>query len=575
MFKLLKKLDFTSILIFLICLVLIVLQVKCDIQLPKYTGRIVGLIQEGAKISAIWQVGLKMLIVSVISVFSTILLGFLATLISNKLARNVRRDIFKKVSNFSAEEVNKFSVASLITRTSNDTEQVRSVLFMLIRSSISAPLLALVAIKEILNKNLTLTLVTAIAILIIFVLIILATIFVIPKFKTQQKLTDELNLFSRETLNGVRVIRAYNAEGIMEEKFENVNKKLRKTNLFVNITTSLLMPTMQLLISGLTLAIVWIGAYLTNSGTLLFEDITIFTQYSTQILVSFMTLSMMLVFIPRGFVSAKRINEVLESENLILEPEVASEKINDNVSLEFKNLSFKYPDADECLLENISFNVNTGETLAVIGSTGSGKSTLINLITRFYDATSGEVLINGENIKNYKLSTLYNKIGLVPQKANLFTGTIKENLLVGNPHASDEDIVKALKTSMSYDFVFNFEENINYKLLKGGKNLSGGQKQRLCIARALIKKPEIYIFDDSFSALDYKTDKTLRENLEKETQNSIKIIVAQRIGTILNADKIIVLNDGKIAGMGTHKQLLDSCEEYREIAFSQLKKEEL
>ncbi len=395
----------------------------------------------------------------------------------------------------------------------------------------------------------------------------------VPKFSQIQKKTDRINNVTRENLTGIRVVRAYAAENEQEQKFNNINNDLTKTQLFVNRAMALMWPGMDLIMNALSIAIYFIGAFLIDGGSLVYPDLVVFVSYSMHVVMSFMFIAMLFVVIPRGVVSGRRINEVLGTVSKVQDGNGIK---GDNLAgeIEFRNVSFRYPDAEMNTLENISFKVNKGQTIAFIGSTGSGKSTLVNLITRFYDASFGEVLIDGENIKNYKISDLNNKIGYVPQQGYLFSGTVKSNLLYGNENATDEQIEKALEISQS-DFVKNLEGGVNAEIAQGGTNVSGGQRQRLSIARAIIKNPEFYIFDDSFSALDYKTDKTLRKELSKYTKDATKIIVAQRVGTIMDADQIVVLSEGRIVGVGTHKELLETCDVYKEIALSQLDKEEL
>ena len=590
MFKLMRYFKWYEWLLTLLIVGMTVLQVFADLYLIDRMGEIVGLIQSlkyDAVISTadIWAVGIKMLICVAIIITLTIMETLLAAYIASNLAKRLRKGVFDSVLGFSMEEMNSFSTASLITRTTNDITQVQQVMTMMLRMMLYAPIMAISAVVKIIDKSVTLSWTTAIAIVCLLILLVTMFLFVVPKFNIIQKQTDKLNGVTRENLTGLRVVRAYSAEDIQQEKFENVNKNLTKTNLFVNRVSSILMPGMTLIMSGLSLAIVWISAYLINKDPAFVETMSIFTQYAMHVVISFLVISMLFIMFPRGQVSARRIQEVLKTKSKIVDGNVDEETIKSSTEslgyempkgeVEFKNVSFKYPDADGYVLENISFKATKGQTVAFIGSTGSGKSTLINLIPRFYDVTEGEVLVDGVNVKNYKLKTLNNKLGYVPQKGILFSGTVDSNIKYGDENASEQQVAKALHIAQATSFVSKLDGGINYAISQGGKNVSGGQKQRLSIARAVVKEPEIYIFDDSFSALDYKTDKALRAALKKETKEATKLIVAQRIGTIMDADQIIVLDKGKTVGMGTHKELLKKCKIYRELAYSQLSKEEL
>lgn len=590
MFKLMRYFKWYEWLLALLIVGMTVLQVFADLYLIDRMGEIVGLIQSlkyDAVISTadIWAVGIKMLICVAIIITLTIMETLLAAYIASNLAKRLRKGVFDSVLGFSMEEMNSFSTASLITRTTNDITQVQQVMTMMLRMMLYAPIMAISAVVKIIDKSVTLSWTTAIAIVCLLILLVTMFLFVVPKFNIIQKQTDKLNGVTRENLTGLRVVRAYSAEDIQQEKFENVNKNLTKTNLFVNRVSSILMPGMTLIMSGLSLAIVWISAYLINKDPAFVETMSIFTQYAMHVVISFLVISMLFIMFPRGQVSARRIQEVLKTKSKIVDGNVDEETIKSSTEslgyempkgeVEFKNVSFKYPDADGYVLENISFKATKGQTVAFIGSTGSGKSTLINLIPRFYDVTEGEVLVDGVNVKNYKLKTLNNKLGYVPQKGILFSGTVDSNIKYGDENASEQQVAKALHIAQATSFVSKLDGGINYAISQGGKNVSGGQKQRLSIARAVVKEPEIYIFDDSFSALDYKTDKALRAALKKETKEATKLIVAQRIGTIMDADQIIVLDKGKTVGMGTHKELLKKCKIYRELAYSQLSKEEL
>ena len=577
MLKILKYFKWWEWLWVLVIFGLLGLQVYCSLSLPEFMGDIVAGIYSVyfgmSKISDLIVIGLKMLGVIFGEILCTIVVSYIAAYIITSLCARVREDIFKKVNSFSMSEINNFSIPSLITRSTNDVTQIQQVLVILLRMGLLAPITFVGAIIKIIGKSNQLSLITVFSVLALVILITVMIVFVVPKFKILQKNTDNINLVTRENLTGLRVVRANNAEQHQEEKFENVNKRLTKTNLFVNRVTSIMGPGMSLVFSGTSLAIVWFSAHLINNGTITPDIMTSFTSYAMQVITSFMFLSLLFIMIPRGQVCANRINKVLESKNSIIDGKgVGETKLKGQV--EFRNVSFKYPDAEGYILKNISFKAEQGETVAFIGSTGSGKSTLINLIPRFYDATEGEILIDGENIKNYKIEELNNILGYVPQKGVLFSGSIRENIKYGNQNATDEDVEKALKVACA-EFVNKLPEKLDYRISQGGKNVSGGQKQRLSIARAVAKNPEIYIFDDSFSALDYKTDKELRKRLKKHTKNATSLIVAQRIGTIRNADKIIVLNDGEMVGYGKHEELIENCEIYKEIALSQLSKEEL
>lgn len=556
---------------------IIVFQVNLEMELIAKMGDIIALIQKTATetvtSSMFWDIGIKMILIALGICASVVLVNFLASTVSSNFAKTLRTNVFKKVNSFSMEEMNKFSVASLITRTTNDVKQVEQTVFVTLRMAITAPVMGAYAISKIVNSSVTLTWTTAGAVIALLALVMFLFFVAVPKFSQIQKKTDRINNVTRENLTGIRVVRAYAAENEQEQKFNNINNDLTKTQLFVNRAMALMWPGMDLIMNALSIAIYFIGAFLIDGGSLVYPDLVVFVSYSMHVVMSFMFIAMLFVVIPRGVVSGRRINEVLGTVSKVQDGNGIKE---DNLAgeIEFRNVSFRYPDAEMNTLENISFKVNKGQTIAFIGSTGSGKSTLVNLITRFYDASFGEVLIDGENIKNYKISDLNNKIGYVPQQGYLFSGTVKSNLLYGNENATDEQIEKALEISQS-DFVKNLEGGVNAEIAQGGTNVSGGQRQRLSIARAIIKNPEFYIFDDSFSALDYKTDKTLRKELSKYTKDATKIIVAQRVGTIMDADKIVVLSEGRIVGVGTHKELLETCDVYKEIALSQLDKEEL
>ena len=572
MLKLLKYLRVRDWITIVFIVGFVICQALLDLELPDYMGNIVALIQNQGTINEILIEGLKMLGIVAGSVTSTIIVSYLASRLAAGFAKRVRRALFTKVNSFSMEEMEKFSTASLMTRTTNDITQVQQVITMFLRMALSAPVIAVGAILKIVGKSGTLSWITAVAIVLLLIILITIFSFVSPKFKKMQKLTDKINGVTRENLTGIKVVRAYNAEKIQEEKFDKVNTELTNTDLFINRMFSIMTPGMQLIMSGLSLAVVWVGAYLIAGGSLDLPNLTVFTQYAMKVLISFLMLSVLFIMVPRGFVSGNRIYEVLKTENKIVNGTVTTSE--EEGTIEFKNVSFKYPDSDDYVLKNISFTVNKGETVAFIGSTGSGKSTLINLVPRFYDATEGEVLVDGINVKEYNLKALYEKLGYVPQKSFLFSGTVEENIKYGDENASDVQVKLALKTAQA-SFVEKLEGGLNYPISQGGKNVSGGQRQRLCIARAIVRTPEIFVFDDSFSALDYKTDKALRKALKKEISGSTCLIVAQRIGTIMDANKIIVLDKGEMVGMGTHKELMENCKIYQEIAYSQLSKEEL
>ena len=572
MIKLLKYFRAKDWILSVVILGFIVCQVLLDLALPDYMGKIVDLIEQQGTINEILIQGLKMLGIVAGSVLSTIIVSYLAARVAAGFAKRVRRAVFTKINSFSMEEMEKFSTASLITRTTNDITQIQQVITMFLRMALSAPVMAIGAIVKIVGKSATLSWITAVAIILLLSILIIIFSLVSPKFKKMQKLTDKINGVTRENLTGIKVVRAYNAEKIQEEKFDKVNTELTKTDLFINRVFSIMTPGMQLIMGGLSLAIVWVGAYLIAGGSISLAVMTTFTQYAMKVIISFLMLSVLFIMVPRGFVSGNRIYEVLKTENKIINGTVTTSE--EEGTIEFKNVSFKYPDSDDYVLKNISFSVNKGETVAFIGSTGSGKSTLINLVPRFYDATEGEVLVDGINVKEYDLNSLYKKLGYVPQKSFLFSGTVEENIKYGDENATEEQVNHALKTAQA-SFVEKLEGGLNYPISQGGKNVSGGQRQRLAIARAIVKKPEIFVFDDSFSALDYKTDKALRKALKKETAGATSLIVAQRIGTIMDANKIIVLDKGEMVGIGTHKELMENCKIYQEIAYSQLSKEEL
>ena len=520
--------------------------------------------------------GAKMIGITILSVVAAITVGFLASRVGASLGRTLRSKTFEKVMRFSSKEMTEFSTASLITRSTNDIQQIQQMTVMMLRMVFFAPFMAIGGIYKALSTNASMAWIIGVAVLGVVVIVGILFATVMPRFKKLQNLVDRLNLVTREILTGLPVIRAFSTERFEEKRFDGVNKDLTKVNMFVNRMMSCMIPAMMLVMNAISVLIVWVGAKNIDIGAMQVGDMMAFIQYTMQIVMSFLMISMISVMLPRAAVSANRINEVLEKDIIIKEdknPQAfdASKK----GLVEFKNVSFKYPDADEDILHDINFTANSGETTAFIGSTGSGKSTLINLILRFHDVTKGEIKVDGVNIKNVKLHDLREKIGYVPQKGVLFSGTIDSNLRYGKKDATQEDIIKAAKIAQSIDFINDKEDKFDSEISQGGSNVSGGQKQRLSIARAIAKDPEIFIFDDSFSALDFKTDAKLRKALKSETSNSTVLIVAQRISTILDADQIVVLDEGRIVGKGTHKELLKNCEIYKEIALSQLSKEEL
>ncbi len=522
----------------------------------------------------IWLNGGKMLMAASLNTVCQILIAMIAARLSSSLSTNIRSELYAKIDSFSIAEINKYSTASLITRTTNDIQQVQIANVMSLRMIIAAPITAIWAIVKINASSFDLTLATIVAVVVLIVFISSLMVITLPKFKSMQKLTDRLNTVSRENLMGLRVIRAYNAEEYQESKFDVANVDITKTQLFTGRIMALMSPVMSLIMNGISLAIYWIGASLINKGEIDYATVTSFMMLTSQIIMSFMMLMMMFILLPRAQVSAKRINEVIETKLSIIDP-VEEQKTTEKGTVEFRNVSFQYPDSEEENLKNISFRANKGDTVAIIGATGSGKTSFINLIPRFYDATKGEVIVDGVNVKNLTDQTLHQIISIVPQKGMLFTGTVKDNIAFGNPNLTTDEIVKAAKIAEADNFINEMPDQYDSKISQGGKNVSGGQRQRLSIARAVAINPEIIIFDDSFSALDFKTDKQVRKNLEENMKDVTKIIVAQRIGTIMEASLIIVLDDGEVVGMGKHQELLQSCDVYREIALSQLSKEEL
>ena len=584
MLKIFKYLKSKEWLFVFFSVIFILVQVWLDLKLPDYMSEITTLVQlEGSTMEDILTSGGHMMLCAFGSLISYAIVAFFASKVAAAFSMRIRSKVFNKVESFSMDEINNFSTASLITRSTNDITQIQMFIAMGLQVIIKAPILAIWAIIKISDKNWQWTTTTAGAVIFLLVINIIIITFAIPKFKKIQGLTDNLNNITRENLTGLRVIRAYNAESYQEKKFENANNDLTSNNLFANRIMAIMNPSMGLVMNGLNLAVYWIGAYLIQRASMqdklsLFSDMVVFSAYAVQVVMAFMMLTIIFIILPRATVCAKRINEVLDTKLSILDGQKDVSDISLRGEIEFKNVSFKYKDAKEYALKNISFTAHKGEIVAFIGSTGSGKSTLINLIPRLYDATSGEVLVDGINVKEYSKKDLNNKLGYVPQRAILFSGTVLSNVAYGIDETGDEileKVKKSISVAQGTDFIENMKNTYNGNIAEGGTNVSGGQKQRLNIARAIYKNPEIYIFDDSFSALDYKTDRNLRLELKKQTVDATNIIVAQRIGTIKNADKIIVLDEGEIVGMGTHKELLKTCKVYREIAYSQLSKEEL
>lgn len=585
MIKIFKYLKPKEWIMAVVSLLFIVVQVWLDLKLPDFMAEVTRLTQtSGSEMVDIWLNGGYMLLCALGSIIAAIIVGYFAARISASFSQRLRSLLFNKVESFSMEEINRFSTSSLITRSTNDVTQIQMLIVMGLQLAIKAPIMSVWAITKILGKGFEFTMIVGVAVILVLLMVTILMILVIPKFKKMQTLIDNITRVTRENLTGLRVIRAYNAENYQEDKFEVANKELTDTQKFTNRAMSIMMPFMNVLMSGLSLGIYWVGAYLIDAAgamdrLTIFSNMVVFSSYAVQVIMSFMMLVMLFIMLPRASVSAKRINEVLDTEPKILDGNKTIGKTNLAGEVEFRSVSFKYPDASQNVLEDISFKVKQGETVAFIGSTGSGKSTLINLIPRFFDATEGEVLINGVNVKDYKLESLLNKIGYVSQKAVLFKGTVESNVAYGdngNKEGYDMDEVKkAAQIAQAEDFVKKMDDGYQGSIAQGATNLSGGQKQRIAIARAVCRKPEIYIFDDSFSALDYKTDRLLRSALKKETAGVTSIIVAQRIGTIIDADQIIVLDEGRIVGKGTHKELLRNCTVYKEIAMSQLSEEEL
>ena len=584
MVKLLKKLTWKDFILAAVAFVFIIVQVWLSLTMPDYMSEITKLVQtKGSKMNDILIAGGKMLACALGSLLAAVCTSICASKISSNFSANLRGQVFHKVQSFSMEEIGNFSTASLITRSTNDITQVQMLIVMGLEVLLKAPIMAVWALCKISTKNWQWTASTGVAVVVLLSFVCVCVAVALPKFKKLQSLTDNLNRVTRENLTGLNVVRAYNAEGYQQKKFNDANDELTKTQLFANRTMGTMMPGIQMVMNGLMLAIYWIGAYLISNAQMfdkltIFSDMIVFTQYAMQVVMSFMMLVMIFVLLPRASVSAKRINEVLDMPLSIKDGTKENGIDGKKGEVEFRNVSFCYPDAEKDVIEDISFTAHKGETIAFIGSTGCGKSTVINMIPRFYDATKGEVLVDGVNVKEYTQKALRNKIGYVSQKAVLFTGSIKSNVAYGDNGTKGftDDVVKqAIETAQAKEFVDKTEGGVDAFVAQGGSNFSGGQKQRLSIARAICRHPEILIFDDSFSALDYKTDRVLRDTLRKTCADATRFIVAQRIGTIRDADKIIVLDDGKIAGMVKHNELMETCEVYRQIAYSQLSKEEL
>lgn len=584
MLKLFKKFSKKDVLFIIISIIMIIAQVYLDLKTPDYMSEITQLVKtQGSQMSDIWKNGSMMLVCSLGSLILTIITGYLVAKVAANLSKNIRKEIFEKVESLGLHEVKEFSTSSLITRTTNDISQIQSFVAMGLQVLVKAPITAIWGIRKILNKGWEWSAATGIAVLVLLIAVALIVVFVLPKFKKIQKLTDKLNGKARENITGIRVVRAFNASKYQEEKFDAVNAELTDTQLFNQKSFAVMQPLMYIVMYLLTLSIYLIGIKLINDALLtdriaIFGNMVVFSSYAMQIIMSFLMLVMIFIMLPRAEVSASRIKEVLETKDSIKDGNKGTSDVTEKGTVEFRDVSFKYPDASEYLLEKISFKANKGETVAFIGSTGSGKSTLVNLIPRFYDATEGEVLVDGQNVKDYTQAELRNRMSYIPQKAMLFDGTVKSNIVYGDNGKSkitQDKIEEALKVAQGEEFVLKMDGKYDATISQGGTNISGGQKQRLSIARAIARNPEIYIFDDSFSALDYKTDKILRKALKEYTKDATTLIVAQRIGTIMHADKIIVLDNGKCVGIGTHKELLKNCEVYKEIALSQLTKEEL
>lgn len=584
MLKIFKDFKAKEWILFSISIIFVVSQVWLDLKLPDYMSEITKLVQTpGSEMKEILSSGGWMLLCALGSLVASIIVAALAAKMASNFSARIRFRLFDKVQSFSMEEINNYSTASLITRSTNDVTQVQMFIVMGLQVLVKAPILAVWAICKILGRNWELSLVTGGAVVLLMIIVGTCIVLALPKFTKLQKLTDNLNRVSRENISGIAVTRAYNAEKYQEDKFETANSELTSVNLFANRVMATLMPSISFIMSGESLAIYWVGAVLIQNADItekmtLFSDVIVFSSYAMQVIMAFMMLVMVFIMLPRATVAAKRINEVLDTKVTIKNGISTQSPIGVLGEVEFKNVSFKYPDADDYVIKDISFKANRGETIAFIGATGSGKSTLINLIPRFYDATEGEVLVDGVNVKEYDQKYLRNKLGYVSQKVTLFEGTVESNVAFGENGKAEitkNDVVYGVYAAQASEFVENLEGEYDAHISQGGTNLSGGQKQRISIARAIARYPEVLIFDDSFSALDYKTDSKLRKFLKKESKGTTMIVVAQRISSIKDADKIIVLEDGKMVGMGKHDELMSTCNVYQEIAYSQLSKEEL
>lgn len=584
MIRIFKHLTGRDWVLIFISLIFIVAQVWLDLRLPDYMAEITSLVQtKGSAFAAIWSAGGKMLACALGSLAASVSVALFASRIATNFAANTRAHLFNKVQSFSTEEIGRFSTASLITRSTNDINQVQMLIVMGLQAIIKAPIMAVWAIAKIAGKSWQWTMSTGVAVVVLLIIVGSCVRLAMPKFKILQRLTDDLNRVTREHLSGIAVVRAYNAERYQEKKFDDANETLTGTNLFANRAMAFMMPGIQMVLSGLTLAIYWIGAVLIDQADLaakagLFSDMVVFSSYAIQVVMSFMMLIMIFIIWPRASVSARRIMEVLDTKPTITDGAVTESENGKVGEVEFRHVSFKYPDADEYVLSDISFTAKRGQTVAFIGSTGCGKSTLVNLIPRFFDVTGGTVLVDGVDVRDYQQQALRARLGYVSQSAVLFTGTVESNVAygeTGGAAALESDVVEAVYTAQAGDFVEELPGQYKGYVAQGGANFSGGQKQRLSIARAVCRRPEIFIFDDSFSALDYKTDKKLREALRTDCADATKLIVAQRIGTIRDADLIVVLDEGRVAGSGTHAELMRECDVYQQIAYSQLSKEEL
>ena len=584
MLKLMKNFTKKEVILIILSIILIVVQVWLELKMPDYMSEITKLVEtEGSQMSDVLNNGKYMLLCALGSLIASVIVGYLVATIAANLSKNIRKRLFDKVQDMAVNEVKKFSTSSLITRSTNDITQIQMLFSMGLHLVIKSPITAAWAIVKILNKSWEWSAITGIAVVVLLSVGSIILAIVVPRFKILQKLTDKLNGVARENLTGIRVVRAFNAEEYQEEKFDKVNSDLTRVQLFNQKCFAIMQPLMYGIMNILTLFVYFVGANLINQASLvdklsIFGNMIVFSSYAIQVILSFLLFALIFMMFPRGQVSAKRINEVLDEKITVKDGTLKTGKKGEVGTIEFKNVSFKYPDAEEYLLSDISFKVNRGDFIAIIGLTGSGKSTLINLIPRFYDVTDGEVIVDGRNVKEYTGEALHNKIGYVPQRAVIFDGTVKFNVGYGDngkADISEKKIREAVEVAQAKEFVEKLDLRYDTHISQGGTNLSGGQKQRLAIARAIARNPEIYIFDDSFSALDYKTDAALRKDLRNYAKNATIMVVAQRIGTIMNADQIIVLKDGKMVGMGTHKELLEDCEIYKDIALSQLTKEEL